>query len=191
MGWEGGQWVGEKEGDGWVGEREGGREGGGWGGASITLPPTHMPTSLSPSLPPTHWFLGLLGKLYSTFYFNIGKHAQIHTFLLHDHPILGREATAFYYHKLLQTPYLYYKLIHKQYHCYHSPTPYSRVAMSPFEMLCLQGLFIIPVSTVLIHAFVFFAIEMYGYEMMDHSGIKMEALWPWEPNTKFHDGHHR
>ncbi|KAJ8307455.1 hypothetical protein KUTeg_015539 [Tegillarca granosa] len=31
----------------------------------------------------------------------------------------------------------------------------------------------------------------YYYGMIDHSGIKMEALWPWQPNTMFHDDHHR
>ena len=129
---------------------------------------------------------------YSTFYFKIDQHGYTYFFFTIFFVFFWIEATAFYYHKLLHTPYLY-KLIHKQHHRYHSPTPYSLVAMSPFEMLCLQGLFLIPVFIVPIHAFVFIAIQLYVfyYGMMDHSGIMMEALWPWQPNTKFHDDHHK
>ena len=31
----------------------------------------------------------------------------------------------------------------------------------------------------------------YYYGMMDHSGIKMDAFWPWQPPTIFHDNHHK
>jgi hypothetical protein len=32
---------------------------------------------------------------------------------------------------------------------------------------------------------------VYYYGMMDHSGIKMDALWPWQPPSIFHDNHHK
>ena len=43
------------------------------------------------------------------------------------------------------------------------------------------------------HSVVYVVILLYGYYygMMDHSGIKMGAVWPWQPSSMFHDDHHR
>jgi len=31
----------------------------------------------------------------------------------------------------------------------------------------------------------------YYYGMLEHSGIKMDCWWPWQPSTMFHDDHHK
>ena len=40
-------------------------------------------------------------------------------------------------------------------------------------------------------AYILSALYIYYYGMMDHSGIMMDAVWPWQPPTIFHDDHHR
>ena len=129
---------------------------------------------------------------YSTFYFKIDQYGYPYFIFSFVFIFLWIEAMAYYSHKLLHTPF-FYKLIHKHHHRYHSPTPYSVLAMSPFELALYQSLFLIPLFTIPVHALVFIANEIYifYYGLLDHSGIKMEALWPWQPNTTFHDDHHK
>ena len=76
---------------------------------------------------------------------------------------------------------------------YHSPTAYSVLAMSPFELIFYDSLFIIPLFIFPINGFVYVAelVYVYYFGLMDHSGIKMESWFPWQPNTMFHDDHHR
>ena len=134
----------------------------------------------------------VMNDRYSTFYFKIDQHGYPYFFFSFILIFFWIEATAYYAHKLLHVPF-FYRNMHKQHHRYHSPTPYSLVSMSPIEMLFLHSLFLIPVFTIPVHALVFIANELYVfyYGLLDHSGIKMEALWPWQPNTTFHDDHHK
>lgn len=39
--------------------------------------------------------------------------------------------------------------------------------------------------------YIFLLLYVYYYGMMDHSGVKMDALWPWQPPSMFHDNHHK
>ena len=134
----------------------------------------------------------VMNNNYSTFYFRIDQYGYPYFFFMFVFIFMWIEAAAYYSHRMLHTPF-WYKLIHKQHHRYHSPTPYSVLAMSPFELITYQFLFFIPVFTIPVHALVFITIEIYVfyYGLMDHSGIKMEALWPWQPNSMFHDDHHK
>ena len=34
-------------------------------------------------------------------------------------------------------------------------------------------------------------IYVYYFGVMDYSGIKMELIYPWQPNTTLHNVHHR
>ena len=129
---------------------------------------------------------------YSAFYYKIDQFGYLYFFSSIPLIFLWTEAMAYYSHRLLHIPVLY-RLIHKQHHRYHTPTPYSVLAMSPFELILYQTLTLFPVFVVPIHPFVFIfnLVYVFYYSVMDHSGIKMEALWPWQPNTIFHDDHHK
>lgn len=39
--------------------------------------------------------------------------------------------------------------------------------------------------------FLFVLLYSYYYGLCDHSGIKMGAIWPWQPHSYFHDNHHK
>ncbi|XP_052237897.1 uncharacterized protein LOC127849218 [Dreissena polymorpha] len=102
------------------------------------------------------------------------------------------EAIIYYAHRMFHTPFLY-RHFHKVHHRNKSPTLYGVFATHPLEFIFYQILVAWPVIVVPLHAGVFLTILLYGYYygMMDHSGIKMDALWPWQPSTMFHDDHHR
>ena len=129
---------------------------------------------------------------YSSVYFKLDEYGYLYLVLSIPLLFLWVEATAYYAHKLFHTPWLY-KNVHKQHHRYHSPTAYSLVAMSPFEMVWLQSYLVIPLFAAPINAVVFICTVMYVYYfgMLDHSGIKMKSIFPWQPDTMFHDDHHR
>ena len=40
-------------------------------------------------------------------------------------------------------------------------------------------------------AYVSVLVYVYYFGMMDHSGIKMTSWFPWQPDTMFHDDHHK
>ncbi|XP_060601085.1 uncharacterized protein LOC132754475 [Ruditapes philippinarum] len=72
-------------------------------------------------------------------------------------------------------------------------TPPFTVREHPGRFIMLSKFLAIPIFTVPVHAVVYVVILVYGYYygMMDHSGIKMDAIWPWQPSSLFHDDHHR
>lgn len=76
---------------------------------------------------------------------------------------------------------------------YHSPTAYSFIAMSPFELVFYDSIFIAPLFLFPVHAAVYVGnlIYVYYFGLVDHSGIKMTSIFPWQPDTMFHDDHHR
>ena len=52
----------------------------------------------------------------------------------------------------------------------------------------IAPMFLFPVHPI---PYVTNVIYVYYFGVMDHSGIKMESIYPWQPNTTFHDEHHR
>ncbi|KAK3105628.1 hypothetical protein FSP39_002201 [Pinctada imbricata] len=94
----------------------------------------------------------------------------------------------------IRLPRCYYlRTIHKMHHRYHQPTAFSAAAMHPVEMLFHQVYltsvpFLFPIH---IGVYIPTLLYVYYYGMCDHSGIKMDALWPWQPSTKYHDNHHK
>ncbi len=67
------------------------------------------------------------------------------------------------------------------------------ITVSPIDMLFLNSIVIAPIFLFLVHPIPYMinVIYFYYFGVMDHSGIKMESIYPWQPNTTFHDDHHR
>ena len=86
-----------------------------------------------------------------------------------------------------------YKTIHKYHHYFIRITLFSALAVHPIEYLLLVTitftfLFIVPIhimSVVINLTYVFI------YNIINHSGVKMSLYLIWEPNSMYHDDHHR
>ena len=65
--------------------------------------------------------------------------------------------------------------------------------MSPIELFMLYFAFMAPPFLVPINGLVFVVelVYVYYFSLIDHSGIKMTSIFPWQPDTMFHDDHHR
>ncbi|XP_074649254.1 uncharacterized protein LOC141904555 [Tubulanus polymorphus] len=105
---------------------------------------------------------------------------------------LACDGMSYYFHRLFHWP-PFYKRIHKVHHRYHQPIIWTATAMHPIELLTLQAALLLPVFVIPIHAGIFIGnlVYSYYYGMIDHSGITMDAIWPWQPSSKFHDDHHK
>ncbi|XP_077861419.1 lathosterol oxidase-like [Saccoglossus kowalevskii] len=49
-------------------------------------------------------------------------------------------------------------------------------------------MFVVP-----LHPAVYLGVLVYNYYygVIDHSGIYLRAVWPWQPSSMFHDDHHK
>ncbi|XP_013184546.1 lathosterol oxidase [Amyelois transitella] len=96
-------------------------------------------------------------------------------------------------HRMYHTPFLY-KHFHKLHHKYKQPTAFSVAAIHPVEILHIQMTLSLPLFTIPVHWFAFYAIAIYNYThgILDHSGVNFKAQWwqPWQPDAEFHDKHH-
>ncbi|KAK3597035.1 hypothetical protein CHS0354_022043 [Potamilus streckersoni] len=128
----------------------------------------------------------------NSLYTNISEYGWTYLVVTVFALMMYNETCAYYLHLLLHKPYVY-KTIHKWHHHYGSPTVFSTTAMHPAEFISFQIYLIVPAFTVPLHVGVYIAVVLYiyYYGMIGHSGIKMDALWPWQPSSMFHDDHHR
>ena len=70
---------------------------------------------------------------------------------------------------------------------YTAPTAYSVVAFIPIEMLFLNSIVIATMFLFPVHPIPYMTnvICVYYFGVMDHSGIKMESIYPWQPTLHF------
>lgn len=129
---------------------------------------------------------------YSLMYYDLSEYGWSYLPFSAFAMYMYNDGLAYYLHRLSHRPFLY-RHIHKFHHRYHQPTAFSTVAMHPAEFFLYQGYLAAIPFMVPIHPAVYITILMYTYYygMMDHSGIKMDAIWPWQPPTLFHDNHHK
>ncbi|XP_076317878.1 methylsterol monooxygenase 1-like [Tachypleus tridentatus] len=129
---------------------------------------------------------------YSALYFDFTQYGWLYYFLSAPLLFIYMDMAAYYFHRMYHLPYLY-KHFHKWHHRYKQPTAFSASAIHPFEFINYQTLLALPMFFVPIHWSVYISVLSYifYYGIMDHSGIKLEAIWPWQPNSMFHDDHHQ
>lgn len=125
-------------------------------------------------------------------YFSPGEHGYVYLVVSTVLVFLFQDGVAYYIHRLMHIPLLY-KTIHKHHHRYHSPTAFSSTAFHPIEFTIYQCVFASPMFFVPIYSGAFIMLLFYGYYygMIDHSGIMMDSIWPWQPESIYHDDHHK
>ena len=129
---------------------------------------------------------------YTTLYYHPDDYGYLYLIVSIVIVFLYIEAAVYYFHRAMHLPF-FYKRIHKHHHRYHSPTPYSAVAMSPIEISCIEIIFVVPLFVIPVYAWAFAANLLYinYYGMIDHSGVILTSWFPWQPDSTFHDNHHK
>jgi lathosterol oxidase len=125
-------------------------------------------------------------------YFNVSDYGWIYFVLSIPLLFLYEEASAYYLHRLMHKPFLY-KHLHKWHHHYTIPTAFSATAFHPVEWWCFQTVHFLPAFACPVHAlaFVFILLYNYYYGLIDHSGVYIESIFPWQEPSLFHDYHHK
>ncbi|XP_035213324.1 putative methylsterol monooxygenase DDB_G0269788 [Stegodyphus dumicola] len=128
---------------------------------------------------------------YTALYYNIHDYGIPYLVLSIPLVYLVTEALFYYYHRMFHLPAVY-KAYHKYHHRYKQPTAFSSTAMHPLEFVILQSAIFIPMFTIPVHYAIFIGLVLYEYyySVIGHSGVKIKALWPWQPDSMFHDNHH-
>jgi lathosterol oxidase len=127
----------------------------------------------------------------SAIYFDLRTHGlpfsiatTIAYFVLTDGVLYGA-------HRLLHRKALF-RAIHRVHHKWTSPTPFTAMAMHPVEFALYQAIMIAPLFVLPIHVVGLVIVLVYQntIALLDHSGVALGSVLPWQPPPRFHDDHH-
>lgn len=101
------------------------------------------------------------------------------------------DGAAYYVHRLLHRPALY-RRFHHVHHKWGAPSPWVVTAVHPAEMLMLQAGTLLPLFVIPFHYVSAIAVFVYVlvFNIIDHSGVRLSSIWPWQASTSYHDDHH-
>jgi len=94
-------------------------------------------------------------------------------------------------HRLLHHRLLF-RHIHRVHHRWTSPTAFTAAAMHPLEFALYQSVMMVPLLFWPIHVVGLVAVLVYQNTIayLDHSGVNLGSVLPWQPPPRFHDDHH-
>ncbi len=101
------------------------------------------------------------------------------------------DCLAYWTHRALHWKPLF-KRVHSWHHRYVATTPWVTTAMHPVEFLMFQGVTFIPLFIIPLHYSSIIAVLIYAlvWNTIDHSGVKLTSVIPWQGPSMFHDDHH-
>jgi lathosterol oxidase len=94
-------------------------------------------------------------------------------------------------HRLLHRKALF-RAIHRVHHRWTSPTAFTAAAMHPLEFATYQAIMLAPLFVLPIHVVGLVVVLVYQntIALLDHSGVALGSVLPWQPPPRFHDDHH-
>ena len=97
----------------------------------------------------------------------------------------------YWVHRAMHVKFLF-KHIHHRHHRYGATTPYVATAMHPAELLVQQLASFVPLFFIPVHAASAAGVLLYilAYNVVDHSGVRLVSVLPWQPPSRYHDDHH-
>jgi lathosterol oxidase len=101
------------------------------------------------------------------------------------------DALAYYAHRVLHARALF-RHVHHWHHRYVATSPWVVTAMHPVEFLTFQAVTFIPLFVIPFHYLSAIAVFVYIliFNIIDHSGVRLQSSLPWQGPSTFHDDHH-
>jgi sterol desaturase/sphingolipid hydroxylase (fatty acid hydroxylase superfamily) len=86
----------------------------------------------------------------------------------------------------------FFRHIHRVHHRWTSPTAFTAPAMHPLEFALYQSIMLAPLFFLPIHVVGLVAVLVYQNTIafLDHSGVALGSVLPFQPPPRFHDDHH-
>ena len=99
--------------------------------------------------------------------------------------------TNFSVHRVLHTKFVF-KHLHRFHHRFVATSPYVATALHPVEMLWQQAASFLPLFFIPFHAASIAGVLLYMliFNIIDHSGVRLVSVLPWQPPSTYHDDHH-
>lgn len=129
---------------------------------------------------------------YSTLYFDLKEHSLAGAVLSTVVYFLLTDMGLYWAHRLYHHPLLF-KPIHLVHHRNPTPDAFTAMAMHPIEFATYQSIMLVPMFLMPLPAAGVIATLLYQnyVALVDHSGVRLYSIWPWQPPSQFHDDHHR
>ncbi len=124
-------------------------------------------------------------------YYDVSEMGWAYTILSIPVVFIIIDASAYYVHRTLHIKWLF-KRVHRHHHKYIATTPFAAIAMHPFELMSLQAAAFALIFIVPLHPAVMGIVMIYIliFNIIDHSGVDLESVIPWQPPSAYHDDHH-
>jgi len=97
----------------------------------------------------------------------------------------------YWVHRMMHIKVLY-RRFHRHHHRYVATSPYVTTAMHPVELFAQQAASFAPLFFIPFHAASVAAVLLYilVFNIIDHSGVRLTSILPWQPPSRYHDDHH-
>jgi lathosterol oxidase len=104
---------------------------------------------------------------------------------------LATDAALYAAHRLYHRPAAF-RLIHRWHHRNTTPTAFTATAMHPVEFATYQTITMAPLFVLPVHVVAVIVVLLYQnfVALVDHSGVRLRPLLPFQPPPRFHDDHH-
>jgi lathosterol oxidase len=101
------------------------------------------------------------------------------------------DCALYWAHRILHRKALF-RAIHRVHHRWTAPTAFTAMAMHPLEFALYQSIMLVPLFVLPVHVAALIAVLIYQniIALLDHSGVDLGSLLPWQPPPRFHDDHH-
>lgn len=124
-------------------------------------------------------------------YFDVAERGWAYTLLSTVLFFVLVDGLAYYAHRALHARVLF-KRIHHFHHRYVATTPFVVTAMHPVEFLIFQAVTFLPLFVIPFHYLSVILVFVYVlvFNIIDHSGVRLQSRIPWQGASTFHDDHH-
>lgn len=124
-------------------------------------------------------------------YFDIAEYGWFYTIASTIGLFVLVDGLAYYAHRFLHIKALF-PHIHRWHHRYIATTPFVVTAMHPVEFILFQAATFIPMFILPVYYLSAITVFIYilVFNIIDHSGVKLQSRLPWQGPSSFHDDHH-
>jgi lathosterol oxidase len=127
----------------------------------------------------------------SSIYFDLETHGVLFSIATTIVYFVVTDGVLYGAHRLLHRKALF-RAIHRVHHRWTSPTAFTAAAMHPAEFALYQAIMLAPLFVLPIHVVGLVVVLVYQntIALLDHSGVALGSVLPWQPPPRFHDDHH-
>ena len=131
------------------------------------------------------------GALETPLYTDVAEYGWPYTIAMTGVLFIMVDFMNYWTHRLFHVKSLY-RRFHRFHHRFVATSPYVTTAMHPVEFLTQQAASFVPLLLIPFHAASAAAVLFYIliFNVIDHSGVRLTSVLPWQPPSRYHDDHH-